>query len=104
MSKRKREETLSKREKGTPKVSNPGFEDLRDENGKIGWVETPGEILLAWKGKPWNSRPKKLALLVACYIAFYLIALKLFPDMGLFLVLIPLLLLGSASAHLLNSF
>lgn len=77
---------------------------IRNEQGKIGYIEVPGEILLAWSGKPWQSRPKKLAILVALYLVFYLVSLWVFPDLGLFLILIPLLLFGSASSHLTNSF
>ncbi|GEM_PF-4340265 len=84
-----------------PKKSD--LETLRDEKGKIGWIEVPGEILFTWNGKPWSSRPKKLMLLVAFYVFFFLLSLFLFPDLGLFLILIPLLLFGSASAHLVNS-
>jgi hypothetical protein len=104
MAKRKRDERFQKEMPVTSSLGHSKFDGLRDEKGKIGWIEVPGEILLVWKGKPWESRPKKLALLVAFYVFSYLISLLIFPDLGLFLVLIPLLLLGSASSHLVNSY
>lgn len=82
----------------------PSLKDsIRNEEGKIGYVEVPGEIFLVWNGQPWRSRPKKLALLVGLYFLIFLAALFLIPDAGLFLFLVPVLLLGSASAHLVNS-
>jgi len=104
MAKRKRDEGIRKEMPKKSSLNRSEFDGLRDEKGKIGWIEVPGEILLAWKGKPWESRPKKLALLVAFYVFSYLISLYIFPDLGLFLVLIPLLLFGSASSHLVNSY
>lgn len=103
MAKRKRDMGTQKNQVADP-PQEPNLETIRDEKGKIGWVEVPGEILYAWNGKPWASRPKKLALLVAFYVFFFLVSLAIFPDLGLFLVLIPLLLFGSTSAHLVNSY
>lgn len=104
MASRKKEEKQQKEMPKTDATGRSGLNGLRDEKGKIGWTEVPGEILLAWKGEPWKSRPKKLALLVAFYMISYVVALLIFPDLGLFLVLIPLLLFGSASSHLVNSY
>ena len=79
------------------------LETIRDENGKIGYLEVPGEILQVWNGKPWESRPNILAMLGGIYVLLFAIFLYLMPDAGFFLLLIPLLLFGSASAHLVNS-
>ncbi|MCE5197315.1 MAG: hypothetical protein LLG09_09405 [Negativicutes bacterium] len=77
---------------------------IRDENGKIGWTEVPGEILLDWKGRPWRARPKKLAILVFFYLCLCLLAVRIIPEFGIFLAVVPLVLLGNSSSHLVNSY
>lgn len=85
-------------------ISTENKEQIRDEKGKIGWTEVPGTILLDWTGRPWKARPKKLTLLVLFYIVLFILAIKIIPELGIFLAAIPLVLLGNSSAHLINSY
>jgi len=102
LAKRRKKDTAENLKQGT--VPSEKKRQIRDEKGKIGWTEVPGDVLLDWKGRPWKARPKKLALLVLFYIFLYVLVIKIVPEIGIFLVLIPLVLLGNSSSHLLNSY
>ena len=102
MAKRKKKDAAENSKQTSAAAGKKG--QIRDEKGKIGWTEVPGEILLDWKGRPWRARPKKLTVLTLFYVFLFLLAIKVLPEFGIFLAVIPLVLLGNSSSHLVNSY
>lgn len=70
---------------------------------KVGWVDVPGEFLLEWTANPWRARPKRLAVLTMFYLLLYSTVWLLDLQDSVLVIVVPILLIGNASSHLLPS-
>lgn len=104
-SRARRSLTLTSREERPASASGESEEEEEEEIPvqRVGWVDVPGEVRLDWKANPWRARPGKLSLLVAIYVGLFLFAYWMAPQDYLLLAIIPVILLASASRHLLPS-
>jgi len=67
---------------------------------EFGNLTIAGEPLLRWTGNPWKTRRWKLIQLLVMFMILTAFLVWAVPELGVFILIFPLLLIGSSINHL----